>query len=117
MTAKRVAFAVMSDSVWKLVSRFAAIVSPLAIIALAVKAGAWMESVEGRLAHNEAADLQHHMDDRVHMSFEEKVENFVTRREWEAALSSRDQQLGDIKESARRTEERVEKIYDLLRQQ
>lgn len=110
---------VKEDGVRKWVTFWAALLACLVSLStlgiLIFKGGAWAATVDSRLEEIDKDNLDHQEDRDLHMPYSEKVKEFVLRQEWVAAQANRDRQLSEIRESSKRVEDRVEKIYDILR--
>ena len=83
-------------------SVLALLVSLTTLGGLIFKVGGWQASTDIRLSMIEQAEAA-------------KSTRFITRGEWDQANIGRDRQLKAIEDTAKRTEDRVEKIYDILR--
>jgi hypothetical protein len=65
-----------------------------------VGGGAWFAaSMHHKIEENFKHDNHHHNDPGLHMPFEEKIEHFLTRREWEKQVVLRDKQFYELKVS------------------
>lgn len=95
----------------------AVIASVMALVSLLILlwvVPAWAEEVEQRLGYNERADEKHHQSRELHMPYQEKIDRFVTRDEWIARGVSSQRQLDEIKDSMKRQEEKMDRIYEKL---
>ena len=95
-------------------SSLAFIISLATLGGFVFKGGAWMATTDQRLKGIEHSVTDHYSSTELHMPMGAKLATFVTRTEYERSLVTRDQQLKEIKATSTRTEDKVEKIYDLL---
>jgi len=94
----------------------ACVISLGAPLGVMQRVGAWQAQIESRVAFNEQGDVEHHHDRSLHMPYEQKVESFVTRREFNNLQNDSEKQREEMKASILRIEEKAEKIYEILRQ-
>ena len=83
-------------------SVLALLVSLTTLGGLIFKVGGWQASTDIRLSTIEKAD-------------DAMRGRYITRGEWDQSNIGRDRQLKAIEDTSKRTEDRVEKIYDILR--
>lgn len=80
-------------------------------------AAQWTQRVEGQIAQNITHDREHHNNPSLHMSYEHKVEKFVTRTEWIESAHSLQRQIEDMKAAQVRQEAKLDKILDKVIEQ
>lgn len=74
----------------------------------------WTRGIEEQLAYNNKSDHEHHKSQSLHMPYEDKVREFLTRLEWNAASVGYQRQFSEIRESQVRQETKIDKIYEII---